>query len=166
MTLYHGGLIAVPRPTIVKSERVGDFGLGFYTTTDFEQARRFVRRKCAIAGVDCGVISEYSIPDNALECKNLAVRRFDDTTNDWIEFVFSNRKIALYEHGFDLVFGPVANDQVYSSLALFEDGQIGHDELIRRLRSRKLVDQLLFHTERSLELLTFVRRTEIVCSEK
>ena len=64
------------------------------------------------------------------------------------------------------MFGPVANDQVYASLSLFEDGQIGTDELIRRLQSRKLVDQLLFHTERSLGHLKFSCSMEVVCPEK
>lgn len=166
MTVYHGGLCAIPTPKIVKGDRIGDFGIGFYTTTDLEQARRFVRRKCGIAGVGRGVVSEYVIPDDALTSNELKVKRFSGPTQEWVEFVFANRRIALHEHGFDLVFGPVANDQVYASLALFEDGQIGPEELIRRLNSRKLVDQLLFHTERSLSLLKFSGEMEVLCPEK
>lgn len=129
MTVYHGGLEAISSPRVIKGDRIGDFGMGFYTTTDFEQARRFVMRKCIVAGR-------------------------------------GHRRVALFEHGYDLVYGPVANDQVYASFALFEDGQIGHEELIRRLKSRRLVDQLLFHTEKALTLLKFTASVEVACPGK
>lgn len=166
MTLYHGSTVAVHVPQIVKRDRIGDFGIGFYTTTDLEQARRFVHRKCAIEGVDRGVVSVYSVPDDILNRSDLKSKVFQGASEEWVEFVFANRRAALYEHGFDLVFGPVANDQVYASLALFEDGQIGHEELIRRLMSRKLVDQMLFHTDRSLRFLKYTCSMEVVCPVK
>jgi len=163
MKIYHGALAAVEEPRIIKVDRVGDFGIGFYTTTDIEQARRFVVRKCGITGADRGVVSSYEVPDDVLTSAALHVKRFDGPIEDWVKFVFANRRAALFEHGFDLVFGPVANDQVYASLALFEDGQIGPEELIRRLRSRKLTNQLLFHTAKALALLRYVGGTEVVC---
>lgn len=166
MTIYHGGVVAVPQPLIIKGERVGDFGVGFYTTTDLEQARRFVLRKCAVAGVDHGVVSVYSVPDDVLQRADFSTKCFHGPSDEWAEFVFANRRVALFEHGFDMVYGPVANDQVYASLSLFEDGQIGYDELIRRLRTRRLVDQLLFHTERSLSLLKYTASMEVVCKAK
>ena len=150
-------------PRIIRGDRVGDFGIGFYTTTDLEQARRFVRRRCAIEGTDRGVVSAYSLPDDILTGSGLSVCRFDGPTDEWVDFVSTNRRVALFEHGYDLVYGPVANDQVYASLSLFEDGQIGREELIRRLRSRRLVDQLLFHTERALSFLRFASDMEVVC---
>jgi len=166
MTLYHGGIVPIDVPRIIRSDRIGDFGIGFYTTTDMEQAQRFVRRKCVVEGVDRGVVSVYECSDSLLSDSRWKIKRFAGPTQDWVEFVFANRRIARYEHGFDLVYGPVANDQVYASLALFEDGQIGHEELIRRLRSRKLVDQLLFHSEDALSELNFTDSLEIVCTEK
>lgn len=166
MTVYHGGLEAISSPRVIKGDRIGDFGMGFYTTTDFEQARRFVMRKCIVAGRGRGVISTYSIPDDSLARPELAVKQFPSASEEWVEFVFANRRVALFEHGYDLVYGPVANDQVYASFALFEDGQIGHEELIRRLKSRRLVDQLLFHTEKALTLLKFTASVEVVCPGK
>ncbi len=166
MTLYHGGLAEISAPRILRGDRIGDFGIGFYTTTDLEQAKRFVRRKCSIEGINKGIVSVYTVPDDLLMNADLSIRRFDGPTKEWIDFVFANRKVALYEHGFDLVFGPVANDQVYASLSLFEDGQIGTDELIRRLQTRKLVDQLLFHTERALGFLKFSCGMEVLCRER
>lgn len=166
MTLYHGSTVAVVSPRIVRGGRVGDFGVGFYTTTDFEQAKRFVRRKCVIEGLDRGVVSVYTVPDDILQRSDVISKSFGAANEEWVRFVFSNRRDALFEHGFDLVFGPVANDQVYASFALFEDGQIGYEELIRRLLSRRLVDQMLFHTEHALSFLKFTCSVEVVCPEK
>lgn len=166
MTVYHGSVTAISTPRIIRGDRVGDFGVGFYTTTDFEQAKRFVRRKCALEGVENGFVSVYTLPDDILSNPNLRVWHFDCPSNEWVEFVFANRRVALYEHGFDLVCGPVANDQVYASLTLFEDGQIGYDELIHRLMSRKLVDQFLFHTEHALSFLKYSCCMEVSCLEK
>lgn len=42
MRLYHGGLEVVEHPRILPSEHIehiGDFGSGFYTTSDISQAR-------------------------------------------------------------------------------------------------------------------------------
>ena len=47
------------------------------------------------------------------------------------------------------------------SFNLYESGIITKAELIRRLKTYKLVDQLLFHTERSLESLKFIGYKEI-----
>lgn len=163
MTVYHGSTVSIPEPRIIRGERVGDFGVGFYTTTDFEQARRFVLRKCAIEGTDRGYVSVYSVPDDILTRTDLKTLTFTRPDEAWVEFVFANRRDPDFVQDNDLVYGPVADDQVYASLSLFEDGQIGYEELIRRLLSRKLVDQLLFHTEKALTHLRYVARLEVQC---
>ena len=163
MMVYHGSTVSIPKPQIIRGDRVGDFGIGFYTTTDLDQARRFVRRKCAIEGCDRGYVSVYSVPDDILSCKDLKTLSFETANDAWIEFVFANRRDPSFEQDNDLVYGPVANDQVYASLSLFEDGQIGYDELIKRLLSRKLVDQLLFHTEKALSYLHYATSVEVSC---
>jgi len=40
MIVYHGSDIVVKQPKILQSERMLDFGEGFYTTTNKEQAVR------------------------------------------------------------------------------------------------------------------------------
>ena len=53
------------------------------------------------------------------------------------------------------------NDNVYLSFNLYESGIISKAELIRRLKTYKLVDQLLFHSERSLESLSYIGYKEV-----
>ena len=45
MKLYHGSLITIEKPKILKPSRALDYGSGFYTTTSFEQSERWVHRK-------------------------------------------------------------------------------------------------------------------------
>lgn len=39
MRLFHGSTVTVKRPNIQKGRKATDFGKGFYTTTNFEQAK-------------------------------------------------------------------------------------------------------------------------------
>ena len=71
-----------------------------------------------------------------------------------------------YEHDYDFVFGPVANDQVYASFALHESDLIDFAELINRLKVRKLTDQVLFHTEKALSLLKYAGCEVVQCPLK
>ena len=43
MILYHASNTEVKVPMLVESNRMLDFGLGFYTTTNREQAVRFLK---------------------------------------------------------------------------------------------------------------------------
>ena len=81
---------------------------------------------------------------------------------EWIDFVHSNRTQLDFSHDYDIVYDPVANDRVYAAFSLFEQGFIDKGTLIHEMRAYKLVDQLLFHTERSLETLKFIGSKEII----
>lgn len=41
MKLYHGSTVTVKCPNIQKGRKATDFGKGFYTTTNFEQAKKW-----------------------------------------------------------------------------------------------------------------------------
>ena len=58
MKVYHGSLEIVPNPEIRISGRTLDYGFGFYTTTDYDQARRWVERR-KNDGVDSGYIKKH-----------------------------------------------------------------------------------------------------------
>ena len=79
----------------------------------------------------------------------------------WLDFVVSNRRDINYSYDYDIVTGAVANDNVYASLNLYESGFIGKDELIKELMVWKYVDQICFHTERSLDYLKFLKSREV-----
>jgi len=44
MTLYHGSGVEVKETLLLQNHRELDFGRGFYTTSDIEQAKRWAKR--------------------------------------------------------------------------------------------------------------------------
>lgn len=157
MTLYHGSLEIVEKSQILLANRPLDFGTGFFTTTSLQQARRWVKLRMEQNNAKVGYINIYEYTPK----KGLRTRRFQSANEAWIDFVHANRTIQNYNHDYDIVTGPVANDNVYLSFNLYESGIISKRELIRRLKTYKLVDQLLFHTEQSLDTLEYTGNTEV-----
>ena len=72
----------------------------------------------------------------------------------------NNRTLRGFSHDYDIVYGPVANDRVYAAFALYEGGLLDKQNLIAELKTYKLVDQLLFHTDTALRSLTFIEAKE------
>lgn len=73
----------------------------------------------------------------------------------------ANRTQKGFIHDYDIVYGPVANDRVYLQFGLYETGAISVETLIRELKTYKLVDQYLFHTEKALAALHFIESIKI-----
>lgn len=145
--LYHGSLEIVTSPEIREPNRTLDYGAGFYLTSSSGQAEAWVRRKLRGEFV-CGYVNIYEY-DETLENK-FKTLVFDNPDEAWLDFVMANRMDRDYRHDYDIVKGPVANDRVYASFALYEAGLIDKQELIHELRSYKLVNQVLIHTEKAI----------------
>ena len=158
MKVYHGSLEIVTNPEIRISDRTLDYGSGFYTTTDYAQARSWVERR-KNDGVDTGYINVYEISKEAILAKKTLW--FDSPSEEWVDFVHKNRTDRNFKHDFDFVYGPVANDKVYASFALFEDGLINKQELIAELKTYVLVDQLLLHSSEALACLSYIEAIKI-----
>jgi len=56
---------------------------------------------------------------------------------------------------YDIVIGPVANDDVYPTLQLYWTGAIPADVAIAQLKAKPLYDQYCFLTEKGLSYLHF-----------
>ena len=159
MRIYHGSIEKVESPEIRESNRTLDYGQGFYTTTSYEQAEAWVRRRMNEKRAPRGYVCVYELDERALQ--NLNTLIFDQPTEEWVDFVMQNRTQKGYVHEFDIVYGPVANDRVYAAFALYEGGLINKQALIAELKAYKLVDQYLFHTEKALHALTFIEAKEV-----
>ena len=159
MKLYHGSNIVIERPQLLKPIRTLDYGLGFYTTTSEQQARAWIVKKSKNED-ERKYVNVYDIDD--AELKQLKVLHFVNPTDEWIDFVMNNRQDETFTHDYDIVYGPVANDRVYLQFGLYEQGFISKATLLAELKVYKLVDQMLFHTERSLQLLHFVDAIEVI----
>lgn len=159
MRIYHGSIEKVETPEIRESNRTLDYGQGFYTTTSYEQAEAWVRRRMNEKRVSQGYVCVYELDEGALQ--ELMTLVFEQPTEEWVDFVMKNRTQKGYVHEYDIVYGPVANDRVYAAFALYEGGLINKQALIAELKAYKLVDQYLFHTEKALQTLTFIEAKEV-----
>lgn len=157
--VYHGSIDEVVNPEIRQPNRSLDYGAGFYTTTSYEQAKRWVERRMKDKGVAVGYVNIYELDEKLV--KNMKSLFFEKPTEEWVSFVMRNRTERNFVHDYDIVYGPVADDSVYTQFTLYEGGIISLPTLIHELKTYKLVDQYLFHTEKSLLAIKFVK-SEIV----
>ena len=157
--VYHGSIDEVVNPEIRQPNRSLDYGSGFYTTTSYEQAKRWVERRMKDKGVAIGYVNIYELDEEVI--KDMKSLFFEKPTEEWVNFVMRNRTERSFIHDYDIVYGPVADDSVYTQFSLYEGGIISLPTLIHELKTYKLVDQYLFHTEKSLLAIKFVK-SEIV----
>lgn len=161
MILYHGSTVLVDNPEIRRSDVFLDFGAGFYTTTSFDQAERWARIKMRRSSVEKGYVSVYVLDLEKAE-KELNIKRFEKADFEWLNFVVSNRKGEITDDMFDMHVGPVADDNVYQSIRLFETGVYDAEYTVKRLKTEILHDQWTLHTDRILKCLKFVEAKEII----
>ncbi len=72
----------------------------------------------------------------------------------------SSKKGLPIRNTWDIVCGPVANDQTAPVIDLFLDGMYDEEEAIKRLLPQKLRDQFVFKTPEAISLL---RCKEVIC---
>lgn len=160
MIIYHGSTDLVENPEIRQSEVFLDFGVGFYTTTSYDQALRWAQIKMRRKNAEIGYISVYELDLEQAE-KNMNIRRFDRADMEWLMFVINNRNGQEEKERADMTIGPVADDNVYQSIRLFETGVLDAEDTVKRLKTEVLHDQWTFHTTGMLQYCKFVRAEEI-----
>ncbi len=160
MILYHGSTDLVEKPEIRPSEKFLDFGVGFYTTTSLEQAERWTHSKMKKLNKNTGYVSIYEF-DFELAKKSTNIKEFPKADEEWLRFVTNNRNGAPTNDFSDMHIGPVADDNVYQSIRLFETGVLNIEETIKKLQTEELHDQWVFHTNTMLYYLKFIESKKI-----
>ena len=153
MILYHGSNLAVEKPRLMPTKRLLDFGAAFYLTSDFEQARKWSEHAVKIRGTGKPAVSVFEFDDACLQ--NLKLLKFDAPDHAWLRFVAANRTGKPVDDAYDLIIGPVANDQSIRTVNDYLNGYFTEDIAIRLLLPQKLKDQYAFKTEAALACLRF-----------
>ena len=164
MVVYHESNVEVRTPRIIRPNRTLDFGNGFYTTTNQDQAVDFARRVTGNRNSGIATVNVFDVNEElAFDlCNGL---RFPGVVDAWLDFVADNRMGVYSGPEYDLVFGPVANDDVYETLQLYVNGAISREYTMERLKVKELFNQLVFKTDKALAFLRFVR-AEVVDERK
>jgi hypothetical protein len=84
---------------------------------------------------------------------------------DWLDFVFANRQGIYNGKQYDIVIGAVADDTIYRVFSLYEAGLLTREETLKRLKIRKLFDQVTFCTEKALEQLRYIGQLDLYKEE-
>lgn len=153
MILYHGSNVEVKEPILLKVQRELDFGRGFYTTSDLEQAIRWAWRTAKRRGESNAFVTVYEVNED--ELKNIRLLSFDSPNVEWLNLVVKNRKGEYIAGDWDIISGPVADDQTAQVIDLYLDGLYDEEEAIRRFLTQRLKDQYAFKTDEALKLLIF-----------
>ncbi len=156
---YHGGTEPVPAPEIRARLHAPDFGLGFYTTASEDQAARWARHVRLVRKAEEAVVTVYDI--SALAAGALAVKEFGGVSEEWFDAVIACRGGSDVLAAYDVVVGPVADDNVYQTLRLFETGIYSKAEAMRRLLAERLFNQIVFKTPASLRVVRYVSHAAI-----
>jgi len=156
ITLYHGSDVEVKSPEVRGSNRALDFGCGFYTTLNLDQARSFANKVCERNRTRTPIVSVYTVDFEALKA-NASVLSFGAPDEAWLDFVSDNRNGILVDDRHDAVYGPVANDSVFKTFIAYQNGTLTKAETIARIKVRPLYNQLTFKTDKSLSYLHFDR---------
>ena len=158
MILYHGSTMEVSQPHIFKSEIGRDFGFAFYTTDIQAQAERWARRRAMIESRRTktevqAIVSVYEWTEDA--AKRLRFLQFDGASMEWLELVVTCRSRTDYVHGYDIVEGKIANDNVGETVSYVMQGIMRKEDAIERLRFEQINNQIAFCTEAALRTLRF-----------
>lgn len=154
MIVYHGSNMVVDHPRLVRQNRTLDFGYGFYTIFNKDQAVNFAEKVTARRETGIPCVSMYETAELE-ELKNkYKLLFFSEPNEEWLDFVFANRNGSYEGISYDIIFGPVANDTIYRTFIAYEEGILTKDETIARLKVKKLYNQMTFTTASSLKELT------------
>ena len=134
--IYHGSKGEVSVPRILQN--------GFYCTSYEKQARRW-----AMTRNGASVVNRYEFMLDT----DLNILKFDKMTDEWLDFVVDCRRGI--EHNYDIVEGPMADDQIWNFVEGFIEGRIPRDAFWGLVRFNYPTHQIVFCTEEALKTLIF-----------
>ena len=114
--------------------------------------RRTYAESAACTGRE--MVSVFDIDEDTLQ--SLSILSFDSANREWLRYISANRTGRTPEPYYDVIIGPVANDQTIRTINNYLRGYFSEEIAIQLLLPQKLKDQYTFKSERALELLRFM----------
>lgn len=154
MKLYHGSNQPIIEVDLAQGKKYKDFGRGFYTTHIKTQAVYWSRRIAERFG-GSPTVTEFEFDFDAAVAAGLKIKLFEKPDKEWALFVMANRRQGGDEfiHDYDIVIGPVADDNMARLFGLFDMEIIDLDAVVSGLIYKDLNSQYFFASEKSLKFL-------------
>ena len=147
MILYHGTNQEIKKPNVGFSKKYLDFGKGFYLTTYKKQAEKWALRKAERLG-GTPTVNVYELTDGFEAYK---VCDFETENELWLDFVCSCRKGELIYEAYDIVFGRVANDDVFKTIDMYFKNIWTKEKVLEELRFYQENNQICIINQRLIE---------------
>ena len=156
MQLYHGSDTAISAVDLSQSQKNKDFGRGFYLSDNLEQAKKFAQYKAdkPKSLTKTAIVTTFIFNENHFTDGSLRVKRFAGYTLEWVQFIKANRQSRNTDY--DVVIGPIANDDVRTQFVRHMLGEITEEELMESLKWKKCTYQYCFITDEAVSLLKLV----------
>jgi hypothetical protein len=177
--VYHGTttehLLSLKNINFEKCNKFTDFGIGFYTTSNYSQAYSFanmkakehntyeynIKLKCPDYNINLvkPIVFAYSININKLSRMNGYI--FHKPDKKWAEFIYNNRlediKISDFYNTnkkYDFCYGYMGDSIIVPLLLDIRNGKIGFNEFYKKIQPfDKNQNQLSFHTYKALNCI-------------
>ena len=120
-----------------------------------EQSEKMAAKKAEQLHCDTPCVTEFECNELLMKSE-LRVLEFEDYSKEWAEFVLDNRKNRTRQniHDYDVVYGPIANDDVGLLIRRLTAGLIDVDKFLNELKYKKgITYQYFFATEKSIKYL-------------
>lgn len=155
LILYHGSDSFFEEIDLAKSQNRRDFGKGFYTTVLETQAKDWAYKQMLREGNSKNYVYKFKFE----ESQDLKIKHFNSLDKEWLDFIKINRSKGGIQHDFDVVVGPVADDNTMQTVQLYLLGTITSEEAVERLKFNKVNNQVSFHTENAIKHLVLINRS-------
>ena len=150
--LYHGTDAFFEQIDPMKGKRFKDFGRGFYTTTNLNQAIRWAQRRAEYSVASSAYVYSFSINHSGIkDCNVLELLDYDE---NWLAYVTKCRK-TNHSSEYDIIYDRMADGSIADVLDKYYMGNISSKDALKQLSGwkQKNWDQYCFKTESSLGLL-------------
>ena len=162
MLLYHGSNTDIKEINLAMCRPYKDFGQGFYLTVLKEQAEKMANRVARIYG-GTPILNIYMIDDSFRQIDDLNIKDFGtETSEEWARFVRNNRNRKFvnfsdtecnFDNKYDIVIGPIADDNMTLLFRQYENGVITFQNMLNGIIYKKTSNQYSFHTNKAISLL-------------
>jgi len=152
--VYHGSYAKIDEINLSFCHKGRDFGRGFYVTAIRSQAEYWAARKGKWRNTQ-GEVTEFGFHEDLIRIYKLKHLHFEGYTEDWLDFIIINRDNTSEQqaHDYDIVEGPVADDEVATRVRDYIRGEITKEQFLSELTYKSTTNQICFCTKQSLNLL-------------
>ncbi|NLM16612.1 MAG: DUF3990 domain-containing protein [Candidatus Riflebacteria bacterium] len=150
MLVYHGSICEIKLPEVSYSKKYLDFGRGVYLTSLKKQAERWALRKAERVGSGIPTVNVYKMNE---DCSGLKVLEFENENELWLDFICACRRGGEEYKKYDLIFGPVADDDVFKTINMYYRGFWDKERTLKEIKYAESTNQFCLTNQETVQRL-------------